>query len=212
MKMEDASLERLTIKQRKIYEYIKNFIKKHGYPPAIREIGQALNLSSSSTVHSHIKNLIKMGYITKDTNKSRTLDIVNKERTMNNTSFASIPLLGKVTAGIPITAVENIEEMYLLPNNLVGNNDENLFMLNVSGESMINIGIMDGDVVIVQKQQTAQNGDIVVAMIDDEDVTIKRFYHEKTHIRLQPENDNMEPIISKNIQILGKVTGLIRTY
>jgi len=198
--------KQLTKKQEEILEFIKKRIKEKGYPPAVREICEATGLKSTSTVHGHLTRLEKKGYIRRDPSKPRAIEIVDDEFYVHR-NVVQLPLVGKVTAGEPILAVENIEETMTLPYDLVGTEDA--FLLRVRGDSMIEAGIFDNDIIIVRRQNVAENGDIVVALIDDE-ATVKRFYKEHNHIRLQPENKAMEPIIVKDVKILGKVIGLIR--
>lgn len=194
-------------RQKQILAYIKETLRTKGYPPSVREIGEAVGLSSSSTVHTHLEKLEDMGLIRRDPTKPRTIEVLD-EAPWRQKSLTPVPLVGRVTAGQPILAVENIEETYPLPTELVG--DDNIFMLTIQGESMIKAGIFDGDFVLVREQSTARNGDIVVALLDDEDATVKRFYKEKDVIRLQPENDHMDPIYSRDVNILGKVVGVFR--
>nr|WP_238357502.1 transcriptional repressor LexA [Cohnella zeiphila] len=199
-------------RQTAILEFIKAEVREKGYPPSVREIGEAVGLASSSTVHGHLDRLEKKGLIRRDPTKPRAIEILGDENeSVSHYSFSvrKVPLVGKVTAGMPITATENIEEYYPLPEHMVG--DHQVFMLSVVGESMIEAGIRSGDFVIVRQQQTANNGDIVVAMTEDDEATVKTFYKEKDHIRLQPENSAMEPIRLKKVSILGKVIGLIRS-
>lgn len=198
--------KQLTKKQEEILEFIKKRIKEKGYPPAVREICEATGLKSTSTVHGHLTRLEKKGYIRRDPSKPRAIEIVDDEFYVHR-NVVQLPLVGKVTAGEPILAVENIEETMTLPYDLVGTEDA--FLLRVRGDSMIEAGIFNNDIIIVRRQNVAENGDIVVALIDDE-ATVKRFYKEHDHIRLQPENKAMEPIIVKDVKILGKVIGLIR--
>lgn len=198
----------LTTRQKQILTYIKDMLRAKGYPPSVREIGAAVGLRSSSTVHSHLIKLEEIGFLRRDPTKPRALEVLG-ETLWRQENFASVPLVGRVTAGQPILAIENIEETYPLPTSLIGNS-EDVFMLTVQGESMINAGILDGDYVLVRKQTTANNGDIVVALINKEDATVKRFFKEKDRIRLQPENDSMLPIYSRNVSILGKVIGVFR--
>lgn len=198
--------KQLTKKQEEILEFIKKRIKEKGYPPAVREICEATGLKSTSTVHGHLTRLEKKGYIRRDPSKPRAIEIVDDEFYVHR-NVVQLPLVGKVTAGEPILAVENIEETMTLPYDLVGTEDA--FLLRVRGDSMFEAGIFDNDIIIVRRQNVAENGDIVVALIDDE-ATVKRFYKEHDHIRLQPENKAMEPIIVKDVKILGKVIGLIR--
>jgi len=202
--------EKLTKKQEKVLKYVKKYIAKHGYPPSVREICNGLGLSSPATVHTHLKELEKKGAITKSKSKFRTIEINGEnEYLKKNEELVKVPLLGKVTAGSPIEAIENPNEFFSLPASLVPSR-VSVFTLKVSGESMINAGIFDGDIVIIQKQKVARNGEIVVAMTDENEVTLKRFYKEEDHIRLQPENDTMAPIILPNCQIIGKAIGLYR--
>ena len=193
--------------QEKIIEYIKKVVRDKGYPPSVREICEATGLHSTSTVHAHLKRLEKRGIITRDSMKPRAITLSSENISVDTVS--PVPVVGRVTAGVPILAIENIEEYIPLPNSLVGDGEH--YILNVRGESMINAGIMDGDYVVIRKQQEANNGDIVVAMIDDE-ATVKRFYRENGHIRLQPENPTMQPILCKQVIILGKVVSLYRIY
>jgi repressor LexA len=203
-------LSKISQRQNAILEFIKAEVKDKGYPPSVREIGEAVGLASSSTVHGHLERLEKKGMIRRDPTKPRAIEILGDENGFANfaTSVARVPLIGKVTAGVPITATENIEDYFPLPAHYVG--DYNVFMLSVVGDSMIDAGIHNGDYVIVRQQQTADNGDIVVAMTEDDEATVKRFYKEKDHIRLQPENTALQPIILKNVSILGRVIGLFR--
>ncbi|QHW34506.1 transcriptional repressor LexA [Paenibacillus rhizovicinus] len=203
-------MSKLSNRQQAILEFIKAEVRDKGYPPSVREIGEAVGLASSSTVHGHLDRLEKKGLIRRDPTKPRAIEILDGED--NELPFplaiAKVPVVGKVTAGVPITATENIEEYFPLPADKVG--DDTVFILNVIGESMIEAGIHDGDYVIVRQQQNASNGDIVVAMTEDDEATVKTFYKEKDHIRLQPENSTMEPIRLRNVSILGKVIGLFR--
>jgi len=198
----------LTARQKQILAYIKDTLRAKGYPPSVREIGAAVDLRSSSTVHSHLTKLEEMGFLRRDPTKPRALEVLG-ESSWRQEDFVSVPLVGRVTAGQPILAVENIEETYPLPSSLIGSN-EDVFMLTVQGESMINAGIFDGDYVLVRKQKNAANHDIVVALLDKEEATVKRFFKESDRIRLQPENDFMSPIYSRNVMILGKVIGVFR--
>ena len=202
----------MSSRQREILRYIKKYIAKHGYPPAIREICKGVNLSSPATVYVHMKSLEKMGYIKTTSNKFRTIEVLGDNEYMNNKEdVVKVPLLGKITAGSPITAIEQPNEFFNIPASLIPA-AATVFTLHVSGESMINAGIYDGDYVIVKKQSTAKNGDIVVAMTMENEATIKTFYKENGHIRLQPENDTMDPIILDNCVILGKAIGLYRKF
>lgn len=203
-------MQKLSKRQQMIIDFIKSEVKTKGYPPSVREIAKAVGLASSSTVHGHLNRLEKKGYIRRDPTKPRAIEIVDFATTPDTrevTRYA--PVIGKVTAGMPITAIEHIEEYTPIPSS-IGSSGDQLFVLAVEGDSMINAGIFDGDKVIVKQQNYADNGDIVVAMTEENEATVKRFYKEKDHIRLQPENDTMEPIIVKNVTILGKVIGLYR--
>jgi len=198
----------LNHRQKQILAYIKDTLRIKGYPPSVREIGEAVGLSSSSTVHGHLAKLETLGFIRRDQDKPRAIEILD-EAPWRQKKITPVPLVGRVTAGQPILAVENVEEVYPFPLELVGNN-ENVFMLSVQGESMINAGIFDGDYVLVREQNSAYNNDIVVALVNDEEATVKRFFKEKDYVRLQPENDHMEPILVTNVAILGKVIGVFR--
>lgn len=203
-------MEKLTRGQSKILEALKKLVAKNGYPPTVREIGEEANLSSPATIHFHLKKLEEKGYIKKDDNKNRTLEIlVPNEYLQQDDNVVDVPLLGKVTAGTPIEAIETPNEYFSLPANLIPNKEE-VFTLKVSGESMINVGIYDGDILIVERRNTARNGETVVAMNSDNEVTVKTFYKEDGYFRLQPENDTMDPIILKEVTILGKAIGLYR--
>jgi repressor lexA len=197
----------LSKRQGEILKYIKSCIIKKGYPPSVREIGAAVGLSSSSSVHSNLEALEKKGYIRKSPNKSRTIEVVDEDFSYKKNNTINIPLLGEVAAGQPIFAQENISDYFPVPAQLLPKADA--FMLTVHGDSMINAGIYDGDCIIVAKQTSAQDGDIVVVLLEDS-ATVKTFYKEKEFIRLQPENDTMEPILVKEAVILGKVAGLFR--
>ncbi len=200
--------EDLTSRQIQILNFIKTELLNKGYPPSVREIGKAIGLSSSSTVHSHLAQLEKKGYIRRDSTKPRAIEILDGHSyNFPKKEVTHIPIVGKITAGEPIFASENIEDSFPLPVEFVGHGD--FFILSVAGESMIEAGISDGDHIIVRKQNHAQNGDIVAALLDEE-ATIKRFYKEKEWVRLQPENSTMDPIITTDVQILGKVIGLYR--
>jgi repressor LexA len=199
----------LTNKQEQILDYIKQVLRDKGYPPSVREICSAVELSSTSTVHSHLNTLEKKGFIRRDPTKPRTIEVLDEEHDWLTAHVSAVPLIGKVTAGEPILAIENIEEYFPLPNYIARNED--IYMLRVSGKSMINAGILDGDQIIVRQQDSAHNGDIVVALLGD-DVTVKRFFKEKDYIRLQPENETMSPILTKEVKILGKVIGLFREF
>ncbi len=204
-------MDKITRRQEDVLDYIKKYIVEHGYPPATREIGAALGLSSPATVHTHLKKLEDAGYIKKTNSKFRTIEIlVDNEYETKNEDIVKVPLLGRVACGNPIEAIEDPNDWFTLPASLIPAKEE-IFTLKCSGESMINVGIYDGDIVIVQKQKVARNGDIVVAMTEDNEVTLKTFYKESDHIRLQPENDTMDPIILQNCVILGKAIGLYRS-
>ena len=203
-------MEKLTTQQEKMLDKIKQYVVRHGYTPTVRELCQEMDLSSTATVQVHLNNLEKKGYIRKEESKNRTIEIlVDNEYEVKNELITEVPLLGKITAGNPIEAIERPDEFFSLPSYLIPINKE-VFTLLVDGESMINAGILDGDIVIVERKNTANNGDIVVAMTDENEVTLKTFYKEKDHFRLQPENDTMEPFIMDNVTILGKAIGLYR--
>ncbi|QKY69108.1 transcriptional repressor LexA [Lentibacillus sp. CBA3610] len=204
-------MTKLSKRQEAILDYIKEQVDAKGYPPSVREIAVAVGLASSSTVHGHLARLESKGFIRRDPTKPRAIEVLeqSEESHIPREEPRYAPVIGKVTAGIPITAVENIEEFVPLPGTVTGT-DENLFVLVIEGESMIEAGILDGDMVIVKQQNTAQNGDIVVGMTEEDEATVKRFFKEKDHVRLQPENATMEPLIYKNVTILGKVIGLYR--
>ncbi len=205
-------MEKLTDRQKDILQVLKKLIAKTGYPPTVREIGKEAGLNSPATIHFHLKQLEEKGYIKKDTSKNRTIEIlVPNEYLETDENVIEVPLLGKVTAGTPIEAIETPNEYFPLPANLV-NSKKEIFTLKVSGESMINVGIYDGDILIVEKCSTAKNGDTVVAMNSDNEATVKTFYKENGYFRLQPENDTMEPIILNEVTILGKAIGLYRTF
>lgn len=205
-------MEKLTTRQEFILKAIKKLIAENGYPPTVREIGKLTNLSSPATIHFHIEKLAEKGYIKKDSTKNRTLELlVPNEYLEQNDDVIKVPLLGKVTAGTPIEAIETPDEVFSLPRELIPKNKE-IFTLKVSGESMINIGIYDKDILIVERTNVAKNGDTVVAMNEDNEATVKTFYKENGYFRLQPENDTMQPIILKTVTILGKVIGLYRKF
>ncbi len=211
----------LNTRQKQILRYITKQIEKNGYSPSVREIGKAVGLSSTATVHTYLKQLEELKYIKKENQKGRTLRVLKKEDALyspkkpvkggkafyNKKEMVDVPVIGKITAGAPILAVENITDTYPIPLDFVGNG--NSFMLVVTGESMIEAGILDGDYILVRAQNVAENGEIVVALIDDE-ATVKTFYKEKDYIRLQPENSTMDPIIVPDCKILGKVVGVFR--
>lgn len=198
-------------RQLDVLKYIHEQVEEKGYPPTVREIGTAVNLSSTSTVHGHLSRLEKKGLITRDPTKPRAIELTNEGLKMIGVNSPFIPMLGVVTAGEPILAVEEASDFFPLPPDLKYE-ENSLFMLTIRGESMINAGIFDGDHVIVRKQSTAVNGEIVIAMTDENEATCKRFFKEENHIRLQPENDSLEPIILSNVSILGKVVGLYRNH
>ncbi|BCN30712.1 transcriptional repressor LexA [Anaeromicropila herbilytica] len=200
---------KISAKQREILDYIKSEIINRGYPPAVREICEAVKLKSTSSVHSHLETLEKNGYIRRDPTKPRAIEIIDDNFNLTRRELVNVPIVGTVTAGQPILAVENIEGYFPVPTEYMPN--EETFMLKVKGESMINVGIYNGDKILVRKQPTADNGDIVVALIDDS-VTVKTYFKEKGYYRLQPENDTMDPIIVNELNILGKVIGLFRMY
>ena len=194
-------------KQSEILEYIKEQILERGFPPAVREICEAVNLKSTSSVHSHLETLEKNGYIRRDPTKPRAIEILDENFNLSRREMVQVPIVGRVAAGEPILAEQNITDYFPIPVEFMPN--KNTYMLKVSGESMINAGILDGDFVLVQKECTAANGDMVVSMVDDS-ATVKRFYKEEGIYRLQPENDHMDPIIVDHVEILGKVIGVFR--
>lgn len=208
-------MKALSTKQVAILDYIKEQVSQKGYPPSIREIGERVGLASSSTVHGHLARLERKGYIRRDPTKPRAIEILDpQEKEYENVikqQAIHVPIIGKVTAGSPITAVENVEEFFPVPTS-IATESKDVFMLEISGDSMINAGILDGDYVIIRQQATANNGDIVVAMTNENEATVKRFYKEADHFRLQPENDHLEPIILQEVSILGKVIGVYRNY
>lgn len=205
----------LSPKDYEIMDFILSQQNERGYPPTVREICDAVGLSSTATIHARLKKLQKHGYLIKEDSKNRSIKVVNYKNAdlpskieYNDDKYLTVPVYGKVTAGQPITAIEDISETFPLPMSFARNKD--LFMLRVQGESMINAAILDGDFIIVEKTPTAHNGEIVVALVDHENATVKTFYKEDGHYRLQPENDTMEPIIVKEVEILGKVVGVFR--
>lgn len=204
-------MTKLSKRQQMILDFIKDEVNAKGYPPSVREIAVAVGLASSSTVHGHLERLEAKGYIRRDPTKPRAIEILDQsgEGNIPKDTARYAPVIGKVTAGLPITAVENIEEFVPIPSSSASP-DDNLFVLVIDGESMIEAGILDGDMVIVKQQNTANNGEIVVAMTEDDEATVKRFFKEKDYIRLQPENATMEPLVYNNVTILGKVIGLYR--
>ena len=203
------SYGKITQKQTEILEYIKQEILKKGYPPTVRDICNAVNLKSTSSVHAHLETLEKNGYIRRDPTKPRAIEIIDDSFNLSRREFVNVPMVGRVAAGEPILATENIDNYFPIPSEFVPNNE--VFMLEIKGESMINAGIFDGDNILVQKQDTARNGDMVVALVEDS-ATVKTFYKEDGHIRLQPENDNLAPIIVPDCKILGKVISLYRRF
>lgn len=217
-------MNRLKDREQKILSFMKNEIKTKGYPPTVREICTALGVKSTSTVHKDIASLVEQGFLKKDPSKPRALMVVDTEDTASDATAGTchsnveeredvvdIPIIGRVAAGTPILAEQNVEDTFPVPARYAGGSN---FMLRVRGESMVNVGIMDGDLILVEQQQTARNGEIVVAMIDgfESEATVKTFYHEGDHIRLQPENDTMSPIIVHDVKILGKVKGVFRYF
>ena len=200
---------KITEKQSQILEYIKSEILNKGYPPSVRDICQAVNLKSTSSVHSHLETLEKNGYIRRDPTKPRTIEIIDDNFNLVRREVVNVPMVGTVAAGQPILAIENIDNYFPIPSEYMPN--EETFMLKVKGESMINAGILDGDNILVKRQNTAKNGDMVVALVEDS-ATVKTFYKESGHIRLQPENDYMDPIILPNVEIIGKVFGVFRFF
>lgn len=205
-------MEQLTKKQEAVLIALKKYMARKGYPPTVRDLCEATGLSSTATVQVHLDNLQSKGYINKDNKKNRTIEIlVPNEYAKTNESIISVPLLGKASCGNPIEAIEQPNEYFDLPVTMI-NGKKEVFTLKTSGDSMINVGIYDGDIIVVEKRNDAKNGDTVVALTDDNEVTVKTFYKEADHFRLQPENDYMEPIILDNVTILGKVIGLYRKF
>ncbi|HYH04511.1 MAG TPA: transcriptional repressor LexA [Bacillota bacterium] len=207
-------MDELTARQRKIMDYIISEVQQKGYPPSVREIGEAVGLSSSSTVHAHLAKLEQLGYLRRDPTKPRAIEVLvggsADEQVDFHPELVHVPIVGTVTAGVPILASQNIDEYFPLPRNYTKTDED--FMLKIKGDSMINAGIFDGDLVIVSRQNSGiANGEIVVAMLEDE-ATVKRFYKEKNQIRLQPENDKYEPIYASDVTVLGKVVGLVRKF
>ncbi len=200
---------KISDKQKEILEYIKSEILNRGYPPSVRDICEAVHLKSTSSVHSHLETLEKNGYIRRDPTKPRAIEIIDDTFNLSRREVVNVPLIGRVAAGEPLLATENIETYFPIPAEYMPNDET--FMLKVKGESMINVGIFDGDNILVQRQSTASDGDMVVALVDDS-ATVKTFYKEQDHYRLQPENDNMEPIIVEDCAILGKVFGVFRFF
>lgn len=201
------STKKISDKQREILEYIKQEILHRGYPPAVREICEAVHLKSTSSVHSHLETLEKNGYIRRDPTKPRAIEILDDEFSLTRREVVNVPIVGQVAAGEPILAEQNILDYFPIPVEYMPNSES--FMLKVKGESMINAGILNGDIVLVQRQSTAENGEMIVALVDDS-ATVKTFYKEDGHYRLQPENDAMSPIIVEDCEILGKVFGVFR--
>lgn len=191
--------------QQKILDFIKKEIEQKGYPPSVREICAAVGLKSTSTVHAHLNHLEEQGLIRRDSTKPRALEVLDGSHARGR----SVPLVGRVTAGLPILAIENIEDYLVLPQSMLGQDD--IFCLRVQGESMIEMGIFDGDIVVLRQQSTAENGEVVVAMVEDE-ATLKRIYYEKNQVRLQPENSSMAPIYADSVQVLGKLIALFRQF
>ena len=200
---------KISDKQREILEYIKTEILNKGYPPTVRDICEAVKLKSTSSVHSHLETLEKNGYIRRDPTKPRAIEIVDDNFNLTRREVVNVPMIGRVAAGQPILAVENIDSYFPIPAEFMPNAES--FMLRVQGESMINAGIFDGDSILVEKCESARNGEMVVALVDDS-ATVKTFYKEDGHIRLQPENDSMDPIIVPDCKILGKVFGVFRLF
>ena len=207
----------LTARQQEIWGFLVDYVDRHGYPPTVREIGEAVGLASPSTVHAHLANLERAGLLRRDPTKPRALDLIGHRRTREEPAavveeLRKLPLLGQIAAGSPLLADENIEEQLAVPEPLGRGAD---FLLRVKGESMVNAGILDGDILVVHRQQDARNGDIVVALVGDDEsadeATVKTFYREAKRVRLQPENDTLEPIYATHVQILGKVTGVFRS-
>ncbi|MGY3724437.1 repressor LexA [Granulicatella balaenopterae] len=198
-------------RQIEVLRCIYREVSEHGYPPTVREIGEAVNLSSTSTVHGHLSRLEKNGFIVRDKTKPRAIEVTQKGLNELGITPDMIPMLGVVTAGEPILAVEEAEDFFPIPPEFIDSH-EDIYMLQIRGESMINAGILDGDHVFVRKQSHAQNGDIIIAMTSEDEATCKRFYKETDHIRLQPENDLLDPIILPDVTILGKVVGLYRSH
>jgi repressor LexA len=213
-----SAAPKLTARQQEIWQFLVDYVDRHGYPPTVREIGEAVGLASPSTVHAHLANLERAGLLKRDPTKPRALDLIGHRResradeTARETDLPKLPLLGQIAAGSPLLAEENIEDTLAVPEPLGRRAD---FLLRVKGESMINAGILDGDILVVQRAQDARNGEIVVALVGDDELadeaTVKTFYREGNRVRLQPENDTLDPIYADFVQILGKVTGVFRT-
>lgn len=201
-------MDDLSPRQRQILEFIRSEVIKKGYPPSVREVGQAVGLSSSSTVHGHLGKLEEKGYIRRDPTKPRAIELLDRpSQGHDSKEIVQVPIVGRVTAGAPILAVENIDDFFPMPKDFAG--DAETFMLKVRGNSMVDAGILDDDFVVVRRQSHADNGEIVVALLEDE-ATVKRFFREPGHVRLQPENTTMQPILVRDVQILGKVIGVFR--
>jgi repressor LexA len=199
----------LTKRQQEIFDFIKRYSAKYGYPPTVRDIGKAVGLASSSTVHAHLANLERVGLLRRDPSKPRAIEMLDRAAAgVRNLVRPGLPLVGQVAAGQPVLAEENIEDYVQTPSYAGGEDGE--YILRVRGDSMKNVGILDGDLVVVRQQDTANDGDIVVALVG-EDATVKRFYQEVDHVRLQPENESMEPILSRDVRVLGRVVGLMRS-
>jgi repressor LexA len=202
----------LTKRQQEIFDFIRSYSDAHGYPPTVRDIGKAVGLASSSTVHAHLANLEKAGLLRRDPTKPRALELMGRAagavRAAAGSVSPGLPLVGQVAAGQPILAEENIEEYVQVPE--LAGGDDGEYVLRVRGESMKNAGILPGDFVVVRPQETASDGEIVVALVDDGEATVKRFFRESDHIRLQPENETMEPILTREVQVLGRVVGVFR--
>lgn len=203
-------MKKISKRQEDILSFIKDEVRKKGYPPSVREIGEAVGLASSSTVHGHLARLESKGYIRRDPTKPRAIEVLDPDGLgAPKPGVLNVPLVGKVTAGLPITAIENIEEYFPLPESF-GTSEDKLYMLEIVGDSMMEAGILNGDYVVVKQQNTASNGEIVVAMTEEDEATVKRFFKEKDYFRLQPENSSMDPIIVDQVSILGKVVGVYR--
>jgi repressor LexA len=203
----------LTKRQQEIFDYIKRYSAKHGYPPTVRDIGKAIGLTSSSTVHAHLSNLEKVGLLRRDPSKPRAIELLvdrakRAKTAVESAAGGALPVVGQVAAGSPVLAEENIEDYVQIPD--LAGGDEGEYILTITGDSMIDAGIHDGDHVVVRTQDTATNGDIVVALVGDSEATVKRFFRERDHIRLQPENELLEPILSNEVTVLGRVVGVLR--
>ncbi len=200
---------RISDKQREILEYMKQEILNKGYPPTVRELCDAVHLKSTSSIHSHLETLEKNGYIRRDPSKPRAIEIVDDNFNLTRREVVNVPIVGSIAAGQPLLAIQNIDNYFPIPSEFMPN--QNTFMLKVKGDSMINVGIFNGDTILVKEQSTARNGEIVAALVEDS-ATVKTFYKENDHIRLQPENDNLDPIIVPDCQILGVVFGVFRFF